>query len=618
LKNIHLVFTVLFCFSFQKMQAQWNEKALKDISLQNLDFFKPNAGNWKIVGKAAALREINHNISIDPGTGVLVNRNNAELKDNLFSKEEFGDLDFQVDFMMPKGSNSGIYFMGRYEIQLFDSWKKEYPLFSDCGGVYQRWDINRGKGKEGYEGVAPISNECKAPGLWQTLKISFEAPRFDDKGKKIKNARFLTVWLNGVKIHSNIEVSGPTRGAAFQNESANGPFMIQGDHGPVAFRNMKIATFGLEEISWKNLSYKTFVGPCTTIAQFLSRPVKSSGQASALEMSHTGTDDEFLIQYDGTLQVPKTGQYFFTFEMSGKVRLLIDGQIKLDTSKGGFWWKKQEFDLDLSQGEHQVSITYYKKNQGNKPYMGFLYYGPGIRVKRLHSELAQPASFSGGQLSLPTENAPFIQRSFFIHKGRKMPYGLSAFFPQNVHFTLNLNTGKILRAWRGKIGDVSSMWYDRGSGQSLYPAGAELVLEDGALISEDSESPIYPDTLKEESGFRYEGYQQKGGEVPIFSYQFAGGMVSEKIQPGHNGLLVEMEIQTFKPEKKNIWHCMAEGNRIEKLEDGSFKVDDAYYVLPQPGIENMVKQIDKAGKQKLLMAIPVSDKKGSGKYELVW
>jgi hypothetical protein len=485
LKNKHLIINALALFLLSKSFAQWNERALQDISLQNLDFFKPNAGNWKLESKAFGLREINHSLKTDPGTGVLVNRNNAEIKDNLFSKEEFGDIDLQLDFMMPKGSNSGIYLMGRYEIQLFDSWKKESPLFSDCGGVYQRWDPSRGKGNEGYEGVPPLSNECKAPGLWQTLKISFEAPRFNPEGQKTKNARFLAVWLNGVKIHSNIEVSGPTRGSAYKHESNQGPLMFQGDHGPVAFRNIKMAQYGLEEISWKELKYKTFVGPYSSIGEFLQRPVKSSGNASFLEKAQIGTEDEFLIQYEGKLSLPKTGHYFFTLETSGKVRLILDGTVRIDTSKGGFWWKKHEFDLDLNLGDHTISISYFKKNQSTKPYLSYIYFGPGIRMKSLHSESSHPTSFGGGQMSLNTENKPFVQRSFFFHQGKKMPYGINVFFPQNIHFSLNLNTGKILRTWRGNIGDVTTMWNDRGHGQSFYPAGAELVLEDGALISKE-------------------------------------------------------------------------------------------------------------------------------------
>ena len=99
-----------------------------------------------------------------------------------------------------------------------------------------------GKGKEGYEGHTPKRNASKAPGEWQTFDITFRAPRFDAAGKKVENARFIKVVHNGQVIHENVEMTGPTRGSKFENEAASGPIVIQGDHGPVAYRNLKIAS----------------------------------------------------------------------------------------------------------------------------------------------------------------------------------------------------------------------------------------------------------------------------------------------------------------------------------------------------------------------------------------
>jgi len=72
------------------------------------------------------------------------------------------------------------------------------------------------------------------------MKISFQAPRFDGQGKKIENARILRIELNGVTIHEDVELSGPTRGAMGNDEVTKGPLRIQGDHGPVAFRNVYV------------------------------------------------------------------------------------------------------------------------------------------------------------------------------------------------------------------------------------------------------------------------------------------------------------------------------------------------------------------------------------------
>jgi hypothetical protein len=156
---------------------------------------------------------------------------------NLMSEVEFGDVEAHVEFMVPKGSNSGVYFQGRYEIQVFDSWGVSEPKFSDCGGIYQRYDEEQ---KRGWEGRAPRVNASKAPGEWQTFDIVFRAPRFDAAGRKTADALFVKVTQNGIVIHENVEVTGPTRAAAFRDEKPLGPLMLQGDHGPVAYRNVRI------------------------------------------------------------------------------------------------------------------------------------------------------------------------------------------------------------------------------------------------------------------------------------------------------------------------------------------------------------------------------------------
>jgi len=134
---------------------------------------------------------------------------------------------------------------GRYEIQVYDSFGKKgaYPGI-ECGGIYQRWDRSRGKGKEGFEGHSPRVNASRPPGMWQTFDVVFRAPRFDASGKKIANARFVKVVHNGQVVHENVALSGPTRGAAFRDEKPTGPLMFQGNHGPVAYRHIRVLPLG--------------------------------------------------------------------------------------------------------------------------------------------------------------------------------------------------------------------------------------------------------------------------------------------------------------------------------------------------------------------------------------
>ncbi|HLX63054.1 MAG TPA: DUF1080 domain-containing protein [Planctomycetota bacterium] len=206
--------------------------------------WKKPAGDWATVGDVS-LDPANDKVLVaKPGEGIIYNGPKMRTKD-IFTEAKFGDVAVHVEFMVSKGSNSGVYFMGNYELQILDSFgveKSPYPG-SECGGLYERWDPARGKGKEGFEGHSPRVNVSKKPGEWQTFDVIFKAPKFDAAGKKISNATFVKVVHNGTVVHENVELNDVTRGAA-DKEKAAGPFRLQGDHGPVAFRNFKVLEMG--------------------------------------------------------------------------------------------------------------------------------------------------------------------------------------------------------------------------------------------------------------------------------------------------------------------------------------------------------------------------------------
>ncbi len=203
--------------------------------------WRGNTGQWEIVDDTFIKPGNEKLLGSKPGTGVIVNGPTGRTS-NLFSRAEFGDVKAHIEFMVPKGSNSGVYFNGRYEIQVFDSWGVKKPKYSDCGGIYQRWDDKRKP--KGYEGRPPRVNVSRAPGQWQTLDVVFRSPRFDKKGQKVANARFEKVVHNGTVIHADVKLSGPTRAGAYNDEKPAGPLMLQGDHGPVAYRNIRIEPAG--------------------------------------------------------------------------------------------------------------------------------------------------------------------------------------------------------------------------------------------------------------------------------------------------------------------------------------------------------------------------------------
>jgi hypothetical protein len=171
-----------------------------------------------------------------PGPGDRVINGPNGKTTHLITDEKFGDSELYLEFMLARQSNSGVFMQGLYEVQIFDSYGSTVPLTSGgCGGLYHRWINDKGVG-----GLPPLVNACRPPGQWQSFHIWFRAPRFDASGRKIENAKFLRVLLNGVLVQNEFEEEGPTRASLEIPEAPLNPIMLQGDHGPITYRNIYI------------------------------------------------------------------------------------------------------------------------------------------------------------------------------------------------------------------------------------------------------------------------------------------------------------------------------------------------------------------------------------------
>ncbi len=178
---------------------------------------------WK-AGRATMDPQDNRKLAFAEGEGELVNVEGKGV--DLYTEAKWGDAVIELELMVPKGSNSGVYVMGEYEIQVLDSFGKEKVGPGDLGGLYGA--------------QAPRVNAAKAPGEWQELVVDYRAPKFDASGAKTSNMKFVRITLNGQVIHEDVEMKGPTPGGVARKEAPEGPIMFQGDHGPVAYRNIRV------------------------------------------------------------------------------------------------------------------------------------------------------------------------------------------------------------------------------------------------------------------------------------------------------------------------------------------------------------------------------------------
>lgn len=152
-------------------------------------------------------------------------------KGGILTKEEFGPIQLHVEWAAPaevKGEgqgrgNSGIYFQGRYEIQVLDS--------------YQNPTYSNGQASSFYGHAAPLVNASRKPGEWQTYDIVFHPPQASADGKVTPGS--FTVFHNGVLVQDHVPVPGDaTTAAQFKGVTAQGPIFLQ-DHGnPVRYRNI--------------------------------------------------------------------------------------------------------------------------------------------------------------------------------------------------------------------------------------------------------------------------------------------------------------------------------------------------------------------------------------------
>lgn len=170
---------------------------------------------WKIEGDA---------LVVSGGTGGIV------------TKDAFGDCQLHIEWRTPAKvvgesqgrGNSGIFLMGRYELQVLDSYNNRTYSNGQAGSIYKQFP--------------PLVNASRGPGEWQTYDILFTAPLFYEDGA-LKSPARITVFHNGVLVQNNTTIWGSTQYVGtpnYEKHAAKEPLALQ-DHGnPTAFRNIWI------------------------------------------------------------------------------------------------------------------------------------------------------------------------------------------------------------------------------------------------------------------------------------------------------------------------------------------------------------------------------------------
>ncbi|WP_139959464.1 3-keto-disaccharide hydrolase [Flavicella sediminum] len=578
------------------------------IELKDLSSFQPTSKNWQIVGDVIVDRTQRRKISTAEGMGVLVNNSNRTFKKHIFSSFDHGDIELELDVMMPVGSNSGIYLQGRYEVQLFDSWHKNKVKFSDIGGIYQRWDKSAAKGKEGYQGHTPVVNAAKAPGLWQHLKIKFTAPTFNEFGHKTKNAKFDEVWLNGVLLHENVELTGPTRASPFISETPLDPFMIQGDHGPVAFKNIKYKLYKKQNISFSDFKFKEYntayeenIPNLNIEKEIKNKKVEAITLGMLKSRSYKKT-----FSYSGKLNVPETGKYLFNFKVGeGATGVLI---VNNDTISSNI--------MLLKKGEPVPFSLIMSKT---KPFIDdfeLSFEGPHIKKQSLDSKLSllKKEKKANKNMKVNAKDGTIVQRSFLRHQGEIRTHCISVGTPEGIHYAYDMNLGTLLSVWSGDdFFDATLMWTARG-GEQFGRTGLFTMSMFGYSefsLLKDMESSW----VSNNQNTQFMNYKLDNNDRPIFTNIIEGTTITNEFYPAVKYRGINRKITTNGT--KEIYHKINEGESIKLLKDGTYMINDDSYFVKFSNKNSLKPFIRKSnGKDELLVKVPSG--KQNINYTIIW
>ena len=615
-RSVGLILMAIFCLIWQGCKEDFLQEGTEDeipsvitelpydeISLISLEGMDAKGENWQIVGGVQSDFQEKHHVEIIEGTGVLLNNQTPEQGGHIFTGFEHGDMELDIEFLMPKGSNSGIYFQSRYEVQLFDSWLVEQAESKDCGGIYERWDNSKPEGERGYEGHPPRQNAAKAPGLWQHFHIKFRAPRFDANGNKTQNAVFEEVIHNGIKIHENVEVTGPTRAAAADDsEVPLAPLMIQGDHGPVAFRNIKFKLYEEDTLTISNLKYDYYEieDNYEGFPVLDSIPIVSSDTASRMDVDRLSKrQNGVAFRFNGDLNVTVPGDYLFFLTAHNGASLFIDDEAIIPSNG------QHRTVKNLSRGVHDIRVDYY--NLKWRKSLILEYEGPKQQRKLLEGVYPQNHNRVPKPLKIdPKDDEPEMIRAFVNYEGEKRTHVISVGDPARINYSYDLNSGALLKVWRGGFADMSQAWVGRGPSQLLLPQEMSISLTENVIVTKDEQS--YPE---ESTGLNYKGYSIDKSGRPTFRYEVSGAEFEDAYSPSSDGTGLVRSLTT--DADGTFYARVAVGDFMEEVSESYFVIDGNHYLKMMEDVTPVIRESN--GRREMLLEV-TSEKQV--KYAIIW
>lgn len=604
---------------------------LDTLSLQDLSAFSVSAGDWNIAGGVWGLWD-SRELLVDAGTGVLVHDGNPEASGQLATLWEHGDLVLEFEYMIAEGSDAAVLLQGRYPVRLGDSWGVRQPRVMHAGGAGTTGTaMPPGSTVSAFADRAPRVNASKAPGLWQHIRIVFEAPRRDNGGADVRPASIVEVVHNGVKVQESLRLAvrrfgTDTGGVTLEDPDEELPHtrLTIRASGAAAFRNIRYRHFEPSEpVTLSDVRYTLFRGEFSSLEELTHAEPASAGPAAGYVWNLFGrTADRIGLQWRGTIHIPRTGEYRFSMRFNwideipyeedsvpGLGRFVVDGNLVVDHTGDD---STATGSVVLTEGEYPFELSYFKNRRLWRPIVFFRVEGPDLPARYLNAYRTLPEPETSYPLvPLEPSGEPYVLRSFGAVDSAKITNMVSVGDPEGVHYAIDLDTAEMLRAWRGEFVDVGSMWTGRGELQVAEPRGLVIT------FPRRTHGPKTGGSAGERLIFR--GYSLDDKGRPTFRFAGNNGFeLLDSYQPDPNGRSLRRRLAINGGSSADtLWIRVADGMDVRELRPGIFGADGRYFVqIFTDGVARL--DMDDRGRRELLVSVPLSSRPVEIEYAVIW
>ncbi|WP_173021391.1 PA14 domain-containing protein [Lewinella sp. W8] len=422
------------------------------------------------------------------------------------------------------------------------------------------------------EGLTPLREVRLSPGVWQEVELVYQAA-----------ASSTPALLSALYLNGNLLYYQEALGTGY----ANGPLILSTEAGtvdladvsssPRAGQSSYLSDEGEEVLNIPQLRYAYYdlEEGISDVRNFGVLTPDKEGFHPVIDLNYLREKPrDYALRFSGDLEIPRRGEYRFWTFSPASARMYIDDILVLDNG-GKHGGRSVADSLVLSEGTHSFRLDYVQNTGWNRVEIG--YRGPSGAEGRLNTlsgngKVATPGATTPNELA--TDDYPYLLRSFVYFPAprmyataRKRTHAMNVGEGDGPHYTVDLKSGALLQAWRGKFVDIHDMWDGRGEPQVARPLAPALYFDGSpqwALLEDDRS--LWPDSL---TNFHHQRHELNDGGRPTFFYELAGHELKDRITPTSGGLDRQLEHLSG---DRDIYTQIAFARSITETSPGNFSL----------------------------------------------